>query len=386
VTTQIEPPTATLPAPGFRPRYTHDRWMASLGLPIHSGYYIADLGALELGHWVERGCDAAFIQLAGQEGITETRVSEVPPRATLPPVRLAFDEVVYVVAGRGATSVWRSGGERHSFEWDRNSMFLLPRHHYHQFSSTHGSRPVRLLHYNYFPLLLSASPEPEAFITTQRGEAGEPTRPVDLRALYAEPSSRIVGDDDVVMKRHRQAWVGSFFPDMSAWDKLDPNRARGAGGRSVFIEFPGSEITCHMSMFPARTYKKAHRHGPGRAIVIPAGEGYSVMWEEGQAKVVAPWRPGSLITPPNRWFHQHFNVGSTPARYLAFHPPMQFDGHAEKIEDRQRDQIEYVDEEPAVRERFEAELAKRGLSSLVPAAAYESRDYEWTPVEVERAA
>jgi oxalate decarboxylase/phosphoglucose isomerase-like protein (cupin superfamily) len=186
----------------------------------------------------------------------------------------------------------------------------------------------------------------------------------------------------VSWKRRLSVWVGSFFPDMSAWDKLRENQGRGAGGRSVAMEFPGSEISCHMSMFPSRTYKKAHRHGPGRAIVIPAGEGYSVMWEEGKEKVIAPWKPGSLITPPNRWFHQHFNVGPTPARYLAFHPPMQFDGHAERVEDRARDQIEYTDEDPAVRQRFEAELAKRGLTSLVPPAAYTQRDYTWTTVAV----
>jgi hypothetical protein len=106
------------------------------------------------------------------------------------------------------------------------------------------------------------------------------------------------------------------------------------------------------------------------------------MWEEGKDKVIAPWKPGSLITPPNRWFHQHFNVGEHAARYLAFHPPMQFDGHAEKIEDRARDQIEYVDEHPEVRERFEAELTKRSLTSLIPSAAYAQRDYEFAAVAV----
>jgi oxalate decarboxylase/phosphoglucose isomerase-like protein (cupin superfamily) len=363
-------------------KYTHDRWMASLGLPIHSGYFIEDLRQLPLGRWEARGCDAAFIQLQGQQGITETRVSEVPPRAVLPPVRLAFDEVVYVVQGRGATTVWDGGGARKSFEWQENSMFLLPRHHFHQFSNTHGSQPARLLNYNYFPLLLSASPDPDAFITTEMGNAGEPVRNVDLEALYAQPSLRTTNPEDVIWKRRHQVWVGSFFPDMSAWDKLDVSTRRGAGGRSVAMEFPGSEISCHMSMFPAGTYKKAHRHGPGRAIVIPAGEGYSVMWEEGKDRVIAPWKPGSLITPPNRWFHQHFNVGHSPARYLAFHPPLQFDGHAERVEDRQRDQIEYVDEAPAVRQLFEAELAARGLTSLVPPAAYESREYEWAPVAV----
>jgi mannose-6-phosphate isomerase-like protein (cupin superfamily) len=373
---------SALPAPTRILKYTHDHWIDSLGLPIHSGYFIEDLRQVPLGRWAARGCDAAFIQLEGQQGITETRVSEVPPGETLPPVRLAFDEVVYVVQGRGATTVWSGGSARKSFEWQANSMFLLPRHHFHQFSNTHGSQPARLLHYNYFPLLLSASPDPDAFITTESGGAGEPLRDVDLDALYAKPSLRKTDDADVILKRRQQVWVGSFFPDMSVWDELNVNRGRGAGGRSVAMEFPGSEISCHMSMFPSRTYKKAHRHGPGRAIVIPAGEGFSVMWEEGKDKVIAPWKPGSLITPPNKWFHQHFNVGEAPARYLAFHPPMQFDGHAERIEDRRRDQIEYVAEAPEVRERFEAELAARGLTSLVPAAAYASADYEWTPVTV----
>jgi len=62
-------------------KFTHDIWMDSLPLPIHSGYYIEDLRQLALGHWAERGCDAAFIQLEGQQGITEPRISELPPRA-----------------------------------------------------------------------------------------------------------------------------------------------------------------------------------------------------------------------------------------------------------------------------------------------------------------
>ena len=365
-----------------RLKFTHDHWMASLGLPLHAGYFIPDLRTLELRWWPARGCEAAFIQLEGQQGITETRVSEVPAQAVLPPVRLAFDEVVYVAQGRGATTVWRPDGPKKSFEWHENSMFLLPRHHFHQFSNTSGTQPARLLHYNYFPLLLSASPDPDAFILTEKEDAGD-GREVDLEALYAEPALRKTAEEDVIWKRRQQVWVGSFFPDMSAWDKLNVNQNRGAGGRSVAMEFPGSEISCHMSMFPSRTYKKAHRHGPGRAIVIPAGEGYSIMWEEGKEKIIAPWKPGSLITPPNKWFHQHFNVGPNAARYLAFHPPMQFDGHAERVEDRQRDQIEYVDEEPEMRQRFESELAQRGLTSVIPEAVYTNREFsDWTPVAV----
>ena len=36
----------------------------------------------------------------------------------------------------------------------------------------------------------------------------------------------------------RSIWYGSFFPDMRAWDKLDPFKGRGAGGTVVNVRFP----------------------------------------------------------------------------------------------------------------------------------------------------
>jgi oxalate decarboxylase/phosphoglucose isomerase-like protein (cupin superfamily) len=132
-----------------------------------------------------------------------------------------------------------------------------------------------------------------------------------------------------------------------------------------------------MSVFPSRTYKKAHRHGPGTVIVIPAGEGYSIMWEEGKEKIVIPWHEGSVFVPPNRWFHQHFNIGAAPARYLAFHPPRGMEGYSEKVEDLARDQIEYPNEDPFIREKFVAELAKRGIKSAMPDEAYRDAKFQW---------
>ena len=132
-----------------------------------------------------------------------------------------------------------------------------------------------------------------------------------------------------------------------------------------------------MSVFPAQTYKKGHRHGPGFVIVIPGGEGYSVMWQPGGEEVLVPWNEASVFVPPNRWFHQHFNLGQAPARYLALHPPRGMTGYSEAIEDPSLDQIEYPDENRNVRTRFEAEMDKRGLKSRMPEPAYQDRAYEW---------
>ena len=47
--------------PVYRRRdFTYDRWMESVGIPIHRGYYVEDLRTVELGRWEERGCNAAF--------------------------------------------------------------------------------------------------------------------------------------------------------------------------------------------------------------------------------------------------------------------------------------------------------------------------------------
>jgi len=353
--------------------YIHDVWMQEQGIPIHRGYFIEDLRTVEVAWWEARQCHAAFIQLQGQQGVSEARVTEIPAGKTLPPVHLGIDEVVYVLDGRGTTTVWAADGKKRTFEWQKHSLFMLPHDCHHQFTNMQGDRPVRLLHYNYLPIALSVQ-DPKLFVEQA------PERPHlegEGADFYSE--ARIVADTDgrYTIGRTLNFWYGNFFPDMRAWDKLDALKTRGAGGHSVQIQFPGSQMSCHMSVFPAGTYKKAHRHGPGRVIVIPAGEGYSILWQEGGEKIVAPWHEGSMFVPPEKWFHQHFNVGQAPARYLALHPLKQFAGYAEKVEDQARDQIEYVDEDPAVRQRFESELSKRGLTSIMPDEAYRRRDYQW---------
>ena len=84
-----------------------------------------------------------------------------------------------------------------------------------------------------------------------------------------------------------------------------------------------------------------------------------------------------MFTPPDRWFHQHFNVSVQPARYLALAPLPQFSGWSEQVEDRARDQIEYPAEEAWIREKFEEELSKRGLESLMPEEVYTNPDFKW---------
>ena len=144
--------------------YTYDHWLKSLGLPLYTGFFIEDLRTLELEWWEERQCSTAFVKLMGQEGVCEARITEIPPGKTLPPLKMAVDEIVYVIEGNGLASVWAGDQPRKPFEWQKFSMFMLPRHCWSQLSNMQGDKPARLLHYNFLPMAMTTIPDPEFFI------------------------------------------------------------------------------------------------------------------------------------------------------------------------------------------------------------------------------
>jgi len=152
---------------------------------------------------------------------------------------------------------------------------------------------------------------------------------------------------------------------------------RGAGGGHIRFNLARGSLPAHISQFPVGTYKKAHAHGPGAHVILLSGEGYSLMWPEGDEPRRYEWQVGTMIVPPNMWMHQHFNTGPTPARYLAF----KYEGVAlrnaqgvPKAWISRRiggDQIDYADEKPLVRRMFSEALAKRGLQPRMD-KAYEA--------------
>jgi len=92
------------------------------------------------------------------------------------------------------------------------------------------------------------------------------------------------------------------------------------------------------------------------------------MWPEGEEPQRFDWEVGTMIVPPNMWFHQHFNTGTTPSRYLAFKHEASLSatrkacrkpGSGRRVGG---DQIDYLDEKPEVRRIFAAELAKHGIA------------------------
>ena len=90
------------------------------------------------------------------------------------------------------------------------------------------------------------------------------------------------------------------------------------------------------------------------------------------------WKDGSLYCPPGGWFHQHFNIGSEPARQLAIRfggrvHPTGFATAAKRHDEGVLMSIknggtllEYEDEDREIRRRFESRLKSTGVRCEMP--------------------
>ncbi len=52
-------------------------------------------------------------------------------------------------------------------------------------------------------------------------------------------------------------------------------------------------MNSHISQFPIGTYKKGHAHGPGAHVIVLSGDGFSLMWPEGEEPQRYDWEIGT---------------------------------------------------------------------------------------------
>ena len=187
---------------------------------------------------------------------------------------------------------------------------------------------------------------------------------------------RFAGEPDYFSSKGEQKGfllATNFVPDAVNIPLITATE-RGAGGGHIRFNMAKGSMNSHISQFPIGTYKKGHAHGPGAHVIVLSGEGFSLMWPEGEEPQRYAWEVGTLIVPPNMWFHQHFNTGATPARYLAFKHEGVAIRNAQGVPkawiSRRAggDQIDYIDEKPEIRRIFAAELAKHGIAPRMDAA------------------
>ena len=353
-------------APVFERVDAYDEWRESEGVKLHGGLYIRDLYSLELEHWPRKGCDGAVVYLDGDED-TDEHVIEIAPAGKTNPERFMFNEVAYVLSGRGATSVWYDENRKQTFEWAEGAYFSVPMNAWRQHFNGSGSEPTRMVSVTNLPGMLRRFIAPE-FIWDN---------PFVFPDRLTSDEGWAAGSGSMYKGR---VWETNFLPDAANMPMPDWHE-RGAGGTNIMLSLADNTVSSHISEFPVGTYKKAHRHGPGAHLLITGGVGFALVWKEDDMSdlVKADWQRGSLYLPTqdaeNEYFHQHFNVGTTPARYINMSPSNSRKyAYRRGVNDPKKQgeiramvsikeggiQLEYEDESPRVHRIFEEELAKHG--------------------------
>lgn len=344
----------------------YEKWVRSEGLDIISAHYVPSLNTVEVKPWASRGGKGVFINHEASRTSNDCYVCEIPPGGKLAPIRQIYEEMIFVLSGRGSTSVWNDAGQKVTFEWQTGALFAIPLNANHQHFNASGQEPARFVSVTNAPPVINLYEDLDFIFNTKH----------DFKERFA-------GEPDYFANKGEQMGfklVTNFVADAVNLPLISA-RERGAGGGHIRFNMAKGSMNSHISQFPIGTYKKGHRHGPGAHVIILSGEGYSLMWPEGEEPKRYDWEVGTLIVPPNMWFHQHFNTGTTPSRYLAFKHEVVSVRNAQGVPKAwisQRvggDQIDYADEKDMVRTMFADELGKRGLTSKMdPAYQDEKKD------------
>jgi oxalate decarboxylase/phosphoglucose isomerase-like protein (cupin superfamily) len=330
----------------------YTRWVRDEGLEIISAHYVPNLRTVDLLPWERRGGTGIFINHEASRTSNDCYVCEIPAGGSLAPQRQLYEEMILVLEGQGSTTVWNDDGAKVSFEWGKGAMFAIPLNTWHQHFNGSGGKPARFVAVTNLPPVLNLYDDVDFVFNTS----------YDFTARFA-------GEPDYFTNKGEQKGLlleTNFVADAVNLP-LIAARERGAGGGHIRFAMAKGSMNSHISQFPPATYKKAHRHGPGAHVIILSGEGFSLMWPEGEEPQRYDWQPGCMVVPPNMWYHQHFNTGAEPARYLAFKHEGVSLRNAQGVPKAwisQRiggDQIDYADESSTVRTLFMKALAEHGL-------------------------
>jgi hypothetical protein len=344
----------------------YEIWQRQEGIPIYKDFIIDNLLRLELQSWARTGGKAAFVNMDGAGGTCDAVIQEISPGSQLKPQRHMFEELVFILEGHGATTLWNDAGKKHTLEWQAGSLFSPPLNVWYQHFNVQGDERVRMVSLTDAPLMINRYRNldyifnnPFVFADRYRDDAAE----------WAKSGHYVEG------AKNGLVWESNFVSDLWSFQPKDCI-GRGGENKTTLFELADNTMSAHLSEFPAGKYKKAHRHGAGAHIIVLTGSGYSFLWEEheeGERKRVE-WGPMSMFVPPLQWFHQHFNPAGEPARYLAL-KPWGFKFKVEDMKDSGEDvkkgggQIEYEDQDPQIHRIFLDECRKRNAEPRMPQVA-----------------
>src|SRR5438876_5312923 len=184
---------------------TYLDWVAREGIPVLEEFG-CNLLAVDTAPWPRMGGSArgAYVHVKGRGDFVNAYVCELPPAGQTDPQRHLFEEVVYVLAGRGSTTITTDEGTRHSFEWGTGSLFALPLNTRYQHFNTSGREAARFGAVTSLPMMLNAFHN-ERFVFDN---------PFGFSERHGQERFFRGEGEFISVKPGRHQWETNFVPDL----------------------------------------------------------------------------------------------------------------------------------------------------------------------------
>lgn len=374
-----------------RVKMPYDLFMEYEGIPIFRDIGVSRVQNLPLAAWKRTGGRGTYIQLHGTEGKWGCYLVEVPGAGALNAEKHLYEEIFYVVDGRGSTEVWLdSDRKRHTFEWQAGSLFSIPLNAWHRIVNA-SSGPALLLGGTTAPNVLNLLNSMDAVFNC----------PLEFRDRFSGADDFYMARDDIEPDPVRGLAMRrtNFIPDIVNCDLPLDNR-RSPGYRRIEPFMTGNSFYLWIAQHENGRYSKAHAHTSAAVLICLKGKGYTYTWPEHLG--VTPWKDGkselvkrvdyepvgmvSAAPGGARWFHQHFGVSKDPLRLTAWFGPnspgrepgppgeLHIDYTAMDITEGGTS-IPYWMEDPFVRKEYETTLERAGAQNRMDPQFYD-RSYK----------
>lgn len=359
-----------------------EKFLRDENIPVHRGFVVQDLTKAKVGPWKRYAASGAYVYLDGAGGVTTGFILEVAAGHKTAPVRHMYESRVVVLKGEGEAHFWQEGGKKVTAHFKAGTLFPFPLNVWYEIVNT-GNEPVRLYGVGWAPMAIDFYRD-LSFIFNNNHNF---TDHFNGQADYFRP-------EPAEMNPSRHDGLGyavsvtNLVPDVNTI-KLFPaghgvletawRQSGGSGTVNRHFSLAFDNLDSHVEQFQPAVYELGHRHGPGANVMYLSGRGYSLIWPpelgktpfkdgHGDKVIRVEWGPYTVFVPPMNWYHQHFNSGKGPARYLKVGA---FGNRVQMLASRVIFQeypiaIDYPEEDPEVRKIFEAECRKNGMTSAMP--------------------
>lgn len=314
----------------------YENWAAAEGVPIHRGAAL-DLLTAETAPWPRFGAKGALCHLDGRCDFLTLFLLDLAPGQWSEWQHHLYEEVCLVIAGEGETEIDLGNGRTRTISWRTGAFFAAPMNAPYRHRAT-SKAPARLACINDLRYLLNL----------YRNE----------RFLFENPLS------------FPERGEGEVVADLTS---VPVQAAEHPHELSASLALAAGSIGADIVELPPGSYGRARRQMFGSLLFGIAGQGETLTFVDPQDEPRRyAWTSGTVYAPVGLSFHQHFNLGSGPARFLrvefgsATYPILRPRKRAygdTSVYASGNAEIDHAQEPAAIRAAWEQVIGKAGVQS-----------------------